>query len=172
MYFCNKREYPPERFARLVKRKVDKRTMEKPIALKTFIVHGHDHQAVLELKNYLQSRLKFPEPTVLFEQASGANTIIEKFERYAKDIDVAFVILTPDDLIDPQGGPGGRARQNVLFELGYFVGKLGRKSGRIILLTKKGVEIPSDLAGIIYIDITDGILAAGEQIRREVEALL
>jgi predicted nucleotide-binding protein len=59
-----------------------------------------------------------------------------------------------------------RARQNVIFELGYFYGLLRRQSGRIVLLHKGGLEIPSDLTGIIYIDITHGIEAAGEEIRR------
>jgi len=169
-YFCRKEEYPPQRFAGFIKRKVYK-FMEKPFGLRAFIVHGHDHHALLELKNYLQNTLHFSEPIILQEKPSGANTVIEKFEKHAKDIDVAFVMLTPDDLVDPAQTTTGRARQNVLFELGYFVGALGRKTGRVLLLAKKGVEIPSDLAGIIYIDITNGIAAAGEKIRLELEAL-
>ena len=170
--FCNKCDYPPEEFAKLVKRKVQKHIMEKPTGLKAFIVHGHDYNAVLELKNYLQSRLRFPEPTILKEKPSGIKTVIEKFKEYSKNIDVVFVIMTPDDLIGCTEEGGSRARQNVLFELGYFVGKLGRRSGRVILLTKKGLEFPSDLFGVIPIDITDGIEAAGESIRLELDRLL
>ncbi len=63
-----------------------------------------------------------------------------------------------------------RARQNVIFELGYCMGKLGRKSGRVIVLLKGDVDIPSDLGGILYINIDNGIAAAGEQIRKAIEA--
>lgn len=64
-----------------------------------------------------------------------------------------------------------RARQNVIFELGYFVGKFGRKSGRVIMLHKGALEIPSNLQGVIYMDITNGVTLAGEDIRKELEAL-
>ena len=64
-----------------------------------------------------------------------------------------------------------RARQNVIFELGFFLGKLGRESGKILLLHKGPVEIPSDINGIEYIDISNGIESAGERIRKELRAL-
>lgn len=64
---------------------------------KCFIVHGHDDKAKLDLKNYLQNTLKFPEPLVLHELPSIGKNIIEKFEDYAKDVDLVFVLLTPDD---------------------------------------------------------------------------
>jgi len=131
---------------------------------KAFIVHGRDKTAWLELKNYLQSRLKLPEPVILTEQSSSSHTIIEKFEKYAEHIDVAFVIMTPDD--------SGRARQNVIFETGYFMGMLGRKSGRVVILHRGPWEIPSDLAGVGYIDISNGIEPAGEDIRRELSPWL
>ena len=133
-----------------------------------FIVHGRDRM-VTELKNYLQNTLKLGEPIVLAEKPSGGRTVIEKFEHYAAGTDVAFVLLTPDD----QGGLAGtaeaqpRARQNVIFELGYFFGYLRRGSGRVILLHKGPLEISSDLSGVCYIDVANGIAAAGEEIRRE-----
>jgi predicted nucleotide-binding protein len=136
---------------------------------KSFIVHGHDKQTVLELKNYLQNRLGFDEPTILAERASSGATIVEKFEAYASEADWVFVLLTPDDTGQIAGALDSvqfRARQNVIFELGYFHGLMRRQSGRIILLYKGGLEIPSDLSGITYIDITHGIEAAGEDIRR------
>jgi predicted nucleotide-binding protein len=74
----------------------------------------------------------------------------KKFETYAKQVGFAVVLLTPDDLGGPASAPAlvARARQNVIFELGYFVGKLGR--GRACLLRNGEVEIPSDLYGVIY----------------------
>jgi len=147
-------------------------TGDKMEGLRSFIVHGHDDAAKLALKNYLQNTLKWPEPTILAEKRSGGKTIIEKFEEYSKDIDVVFVLLTPDDFGGAVGSPSAaRARQNVVFELGFFAGRFGRTSGRVILLHKGDLELPSDLAGVVYIDISHGVDAAGETIRKEVEAL-
>jgi predicted nucleotide-binding protein len=130
--------------------------------LKVFIVHGHDDLLKYELKNYIQNTLKLPEPIILSERPSHGLTIIENFEENSKDAGLVFVLLTPDDFTDEAGK---RARQNVIFELGYFMGKLGRKSGKIILLYKGNLEIPSDLSGIMYIKVDNGIRAAGEDIR-------
>lgn len=140
--------------------------------LRTFIVHGHDEIAKWKLKNYLQNILGLPEPRILHEQPSRGRTIIEKFEEEAADRNLVFVLLTGDDkTTDGTGAKRLRARQNVIFELGYFVAKLGRRNGRVILLHKGGVEVPSDLSGIVYIDISNGIEAAGEAIRNEVKDL-
>ena len=98
--------------------------------LRSFIVHGHDENPKLALKNYLQNTLRWPEPVILAEKPSGGKTIIEKFEDHSQTIDVVFVLLTPDDMGSLVGGlSAARARQNVVFELGYFVGKFGRTSG-------------------------------------------
>jgi predicted nucleotide-binding protein len=67
----------------------------------------------------------------------------------------AVVLLTPDDVASSKSTPAqsDRARQNVIFELGYFAGKLGR--GRACLLQKGSVEIPSDLHGVVYIELDE-----------------
>ena len=142
-------------------------TKPKP---RIFIVHGHDRVALLDLKNFLQNGLHFPEPVILGEMKSGGRTVIEKLEHHASQIDIAFVLLTPDDtggVSDPTSSMRPRARQNVVFELGYFFGKLGRRSGRVIVLHKGPLEIASDIAGLMYIDIQNGVGAAAEEIRRE-----
>ena len=82
-------------------------------------------------------------------------TIIEKFEQHAR-VGYAIVLLTPDDAGSLQGDENDlkpRARQNVIFELGFFIGRLGRK--HVCALTKGDVEIPSDYAGIEYIPFND-----------------
>ena len=140
-----------------------------------FIVHGRDVASVFELKDFLQNRLGFPEPIVLDEQPSQGKAIIEKFEHYAAQVDIAFVLLTPDDvghLAEEPASPQPRPRQNPVFELGYFLGIMGRHSGRVILLYKGYLEIPSDIAGVVYIDIARGVPAAGEAIRRELKRWL
>jgi predicted nucleotide-binding protein len=135
-----------------------------------FIVHGHDSASVLDLKNYIQNTLHWQEPVVLREQASLGKTLIEKFETFARKVDCVFVLLTPDDKVIPSGtnDEKRRSRQNVIFELGFFYASLERSSGRVVLLHKGEVELPSDISGIVWIDIKNGIAAAGEDIRKEV----
>jgi predicted nucleotide-binding protein len=137
---------------------------------RAFIVHGHDEESLMHLKDYLQNTLKWREPVILRDQPSAGKTIIEKFEEHASDVDCVFVLLTPDDTATTTGtnDEKRRSRQNVIFEMGFFCGALGRRSGRVILLHKGSIELPSDIAGVIWVDIDAGIKAAGEQIRKEV----
>jgi len=139
-----------------------------------FIVHGRDTKLLLELKNFIQNSLHLGEPIILAEQPSSGRTIVEKFEEYSSLVDIAFVLLTPDDVGSLSGDAvlSARARQNVIFELGYFAGLLGRRSGKILVLVKDHVEIPSDLRGIAYIEIQNGIATAFEEIRRELREWL
>jgi len=83
-------------------------------------------------------------------------------------------LLTPDDSVWPSSATKSdkRARQNVILELGYFLGKLDRRTGRVLLLYKGELELPSDLNGVTYIDISNGIDSAGELIRREIRDLI
>lgn len=135
-----------------------------------FIVHGHNDALKYELKNYLQNTLELPEPIILHEQPNMGRTLMEKFEDYAYSANLAFILLTPDDESsnpDDNNDCKRRARQNVILELGFFLGILGRDTGRVILLHQGPLELPSDLAGVIYIDVSNGIEAAGEKIRKE-----
>lgn len=123
----------------------------EPNSNKVFIVHGHDDGALQGLARFLEKLgLK---AIVLKEQPDQGRTIIQKFEDSAKDVGFAVVLLTPDDLGGSVKLPEqeARARQNVIFELGYFAGKLGR--GRVCLFRKGHVEIPSDLFGVIYTEM-------------------
>ena len=116
---------------------------------KIFLVHGHDELALQETARFLEKLDQ--EVIVLREQPNQGRTIIEKFEDYA-DVGFAIVLLTHDD----KGGPVSvaaesqqpRARQNVIFEFGYFIGRLGRN--RVCALYRPGVEIPSDYSGVLY----------------------
>jgi predicted nucleotide-binding protein len=121
---------------------------------KVFVVHGHDEAALQAVARFLE-KLKL-EAVVLREEPDQGRTIIEKFEALAGEVGFAVVLLTPDDLAGTVGEPSqaSRARQNVIFELGYFVGRLGR--GRACPLRKGEVEIPSDLYGVIYSEMDAG----------------
>ncbi len=120
---------------------------------KVFIVHGHDHGTKETVARYL-SRLDM-EPVVLHEQPDQGRTIIEKFEHYT-NVSCAVVILSSDDTAHSNSLPAieeFRARQNVIFELGFFVGRLGRK--RTFALVEKGLTRPSDIDRVLYISMED-----------------
>lgn len=134
-------------------------------------------------------------PVVLHEQASGGLTLAEKLEKYAGKIGYTFVILTPDDIGGQKAhmrkklgadtplfqrpitiiGPSiidnilesfePRARQNVIFEMGYFWGLLERK--RVCCLLKGNVEKPSDIEGIVYVHFEDSVNKVKSMIIKE-----
>lgn len=128
-------------------------SVEGVAARKVFVVHGHDDSAKHELARFLE-RIKL-EAVILHEQANQGRTIIEKFIEHADEVAFAVVLFTPDDLGGAQlsSAQTARARQNVVFELGYFVAKLGR--GKVCLLRKGDVEIPSDLYGVVYTNLDE-----------------
>ena len=137
---------------------------------RTFVVHGHDRRSLRLLKHHLQHTLGLPPPTVLGEIASEGRTIIEKLDDCAT-VDYVFVLMTPDEIVStPRGRTRVQARPNVLLETGYFLGRLARKSGRVIVLVKGSTALPSDLEGVGYIDISRGIAEAVPQIRLEIDA--
>ena len=114
---------------------------------KVFIVHGHDTEMLKSVNLFL--RTIELNPIILHEQPNKGRTIIEKFVDYS-DVGFAVVLLSPDDKTILNQKESSRARQNVIFELGYFIGKLGRD--RVAALYKTGVEIPSDYSGVLYLE--------------------
>lgn len=111
-----------------------------------FIVHGHDEGLKKEVAQLIQSlSLK---PVILHEQPNQGRTIIEKLEDHS-EVAFALVLLTPDDIGGKRSELNPRARQNVILELGFFIGKLGRK--KVCALYSSGVELPNDLDGVLYI---------------------
>ncbi len=118
---------------------------------KVFVVHGWNAQ-MRDGATSLLGRLRL-DYVVLQDERNGGATVVEKFLREADDCDYAVVILSGDDLATPKGSelPRLRARQNVVLELGYFLGKIGRRN--IVVLHEEGasIEMPSDLAGIVHI---------------------
>jgi len=130
---------------------ISKTQKGKEISNRVFLVHGHDNELKESTARFLE-KLDL-KPIILHEQSSKGLTIIEKFEEFS-DVAFAVVLLTPDDYgsdIKNKDKIQKRARQNVIFELGYFIGKLGRKN--VVGLVKDNIEIPSDYTGIIYIGV-------------------
>jgi predicted nucleotide-binding protein len=107
---------------------------------------------------------------VLEEQADAGRTIIEKFEQHAAEAGYAVVLLTGDDEGRRKGTEKlrSRARQNVILELGFFVGALGRN--RVALLYEEGVELPSDISGVLYLPL-DEPGAWKQKLAREMQAV-
>jgi len=127
-----------------------------PPSATVFVVHGHDEAAKHSVARFIE-HLGL-DTTILHEQPDRGRTIIEKLEDHAQGTAFAVIILTADD----RGGLSNvgydeqkpRARQNVVMELGYFIGKLGRQKVRA--LYQEGVELPSDLQGVLYVTLDDG----------------
>lgn len=122
---------------------------------RVFIVHGHDENAKINVARFIE-KLGL-EAIILHEQPSKGKTIIEKFEEHASSSCFAIALLTTDDVGYPQNNEASakpRARQNVIFELGYFCGALSRRN--VCVLYKEGVEIPNDYLGVVYTQLDEG----------------
>lgn len=126
-----------------------------PDKQQVFIVHGHDEIAKYEMADELKGL--GCEPVILHEQASGGMTIIEKIEHYS-NVGFAVVLYTPCDkalvgrAMDKME-VRARARQNVVFEHGFLIGKLGRR--RVTAFVRNEVETPSDISGVVYVPMDE-----------------
>lgn len=169
--YLQKHSTSPTQAARLIKR-----FLRLPAApLNVFVVHGRNTNARSELCTYIRDDLCVGAPIVLEEQPSAGMTIIEKFEYYGHEADIVFALLTPDDvggLFGSSPAEEPRARQNVIFELGYFLGFLRRSAARVVLLKSGDLGLPSDIHGVVYVDVSAGIRAADAAIRRELRVWL
>lgn len=139
--------------------------LKAQLSRKVFIVHGHDDGARETVARFLE-RIGL-EAIILHEQANQGRTIIEKVVAHS-DVGFAVVLLTPDDEGCVKGGrPEPRARQNVLLELGYFIGRLGRE--KVCALKRGELEIPSDFAGVVW-ETMDSHGSWKQALARELEA--
>jgi len=120
---------------------------------KIFVVHGHDNELKQEVARFIE-KIGFT-PVILHEQSSSSETIIEKIERYS-NVGFGVVLYTPCDIgakFSESPDFNRRARQNVVFEHGFLIGKLGRKN--VCALVKGEVEKPNDISGVVYVSIID-----------------
>jgi len=129
-----------------------------------FIVHGHDDLAKVETARFIE-KLGF-EPIILHEQSSSGKTIIEKIESYS-NVGFGIVLYTPCDIGAKKGDETNmknRARQNVVFEHGYLIGKIGRNN--VTALVKGEIETPNDISGVVYISMeSDWKLSLAKELR-------
>lgn len=119
---------------------------------KVFIVHGHNGELKEAVARIVEKQGL--EAIILSEQTNPGKTIIEKFEANS-NVGAAICLFTADDKGRSASNPSDndRARQNVVFETGYFIGKLGREN--IIIIAGSSVEMPSDLSGVVYTNQSD-----------------
>jgi predicted nucleotide-binding protein len=118
---------------------------------KVFIVHGRDDLAKVSAARFVE-KLGLTA-IILHEQVSAGKTIIEKIEEHT-NVGFALVLYTPCDSGGLVGeSPKPRARQNVIFEHGYLIAKLGRR--HVCALVKTGVEVPNDISGVVYIPLDE-----------------
>lgn len=131
-----------------------------------FIVHGHDAEARESVARFLTT-IGF-DPVILHEQPNQGRTVIEKVEQHS-DVGFVVVLLTPDDegRSAKESSLAPRARQNVLIELGYFIGLLGR--AKVCALKRGNVDVPSDFAGVVW-EAMDGGGGWKQVLARELEA--
>lgn len=133
-----------------VKRSTTQGTMMNKGKNKVFIVHGHDNETKQEVARFIES-LDL-EAIILHEQASRSMTIIEKIEHYSNEASFAVVLYTPCDkgrsVTETNIPAKNRARQNVVFEHGYLMARIGRNN--VCALVKGEIETPSDISGIVY----------------------
>lgn len=141
---------------------------------KVFVVHGHDERSKTNLEVFLHEIGL--EPVVLHRQADEGLTIIEKFEKHS-DVGYAFILLTPDEIAylsadeekpDKERLKELRARPNVIFEFGYFVGRLGRS--KVCCLHTGNVKLPSDVSGVIYKNFQNSIEEVAYSIIKDLKA--
>ena len=125
---------------------------------KIFVVHGHDTEMKQTVARTLE-KLGL-EPVILHEQPNRGRAIIEKFEDCSEVISFAIILLSPDDKgCEANNFPGSaklRARQNVILELGYFIGKLGRNKVLVLFKDENDFEHPSDFVGVLYTPFKGG----------------
>ena len=121
----------------------------------------------MRLKELLRDKWHL-DPVVMANQPDQGRTLIEKFEEVARQAVFAIVLMTPDDRILHNGNEFPQARPNVLFELGWFYGQLGRES--VCIMCKRGMNIHSDLAGIMRIEFNESVRECGDRLEKELLA--
>ena len=142
------------------KKVIEAKETPRPTALtleKIFVVHGHDSEMLSAIESFI---LKLGlRPVILRNQPSRGRTIVEKIEDYS-EVSSAVVLLSPDDTAYPRGASSSdakfRARQNVIFELGFFIGKLGRHNVIAVHRTDERFEMPTDYEGVIFTPYDEG----------------
>lgn len=140
-----------------------------PSTKNVFIIHGHDEINLLSLSPRIKDEFKL-NPVVLLDLPGKSAPTIEKFEEHAQTCSFAIALFTQDDLITPKNGEASywQARPNVIFETGWFVGRLGKE--RMLILLQEGVRIYSDFDGVNRIPFKENVRDKFWDIKKELDA--
>jgi predicted nucleotide-binding protein len=138
-----------------------------PSTTNVFIIHGHDELNTRRLSQLLQDNFKL-NPIAILAKPGMSRPLTDKFEEEAQTCSFAFALFTPDDDVKQGDGTYFQARPNVIYEAGWFIGRLGK--ARVILLLKSGTTIHSDLDGVSQIRFKDNIEDKFLEIQRELRA--
>lgn len=139
-----------------------------PKTRSVFIIHGHDETNWLKLDRMLRAEFHL-DPIVILARAGQSLPTIQKFENDASRCAYAIAMFTPDDAVEnTKSGKCSQARPNVIFEAGWFIGRLGKD--RVLLLVKDGTQLHSDFAGMNRIEFHDDVNHKFLEIKRELEA--
>jgi predicted nucleotide-binding protein len=132
-----------------------------------FVIHGHDELNTHRLTLLLQNHFRL-NPIVIISKPGMSRPLIDKYEESASTCTFAFALVTPDDVVTSTSGNYSQARPNVIFELGWFIGRLGKH--RVVILLKEGTVIHSDLHGVSRIQFRDNVEDKYLEIQRELRA--
>lgn len=139
-----------------------------PKTRSVFIIHGHDENNWLKLDRMLRTEFNL-DPIIILARAGQSQPTIQKFENDASKCAYAIAMFTPDDAVmNTKAGNCSQARPNVIFETGWFIGRLGKD--RVLLLVKDGTQLHSDFAGMNRVEFHDDINHKFLEIKRELEA--
>jgi predicted nucleotide-binding protein len=138
-----------------------------PNTRRVFVIHGHDELNTLRLQAMLKDHFSL-DVIVMTAKPGQSRPIIEKFEENARYCTFAFALFTPDDLVVKSEEKYHQARPNVIFETGWFVGRLGKE--RVMILLKEGTKIYSDFDGVSRVHYKEDVKDVFLQIQTELSA--
>jgi len=141
---------------------------QPPLGKNVFIIHGHDEVNTLRLQTLLQNHFHL-NPVLMMQQPGMSRALLEKYEDIASTCAMAFALMSKDDLIRNHETDYMQARPNVIFEAGWFVGRLG--ISRVCLLLQEGTIVHSDIDGISRIHFKENIEDKVMDIQRELQVI-
>ena len=152
-YFC-KANTSPVTIANYIKNYFD--TQKRRLLNNIFIVYGHNKNMRINVTKYIR-RLGIRPIDLMESSPSGIRTIFDSLNYCANTIECAIILLSADDTVvdDSHEFTSYRARQNVIFEMGFFAGVLGRDRVIVMYEPKEKFEFPSDIAGVYYTQYKD-----------------
>lgn len=179
------KDIPPENFVKMysavlavakllnnIKKGNESTACPPPTNNNVFIIHGHDEINMLKLKNILADNLKL-NPVIMMAKPGMSRPLLTKFEDEASKCSFAFALFTPDDQViqknDNERTEYSQARQNVVNETGWFIGRLGKE--RLVILLKNGTKIHTDYDGVSRIQFKDSIDEKFLAIQEELKAV-